>query len=92
MTPTVDERRNEIRAALGRYERPVSTGFTKEALADICVAVGYDIDRDRLPSKAQMRAGILRELGERDTDDPEAADRPFRKAELDAIAVALADA
>jgi hypothetical protein len=89
MSPTVDELRNEIREAVGRYERPVSTAFTKEALAAICEAVGYDIDTDRLPSKPQMRAGILLRIGERDDDDPAGAERPFRKGELEAIAAAL---
>jgi len=91
MSPTVDELRNEIRQAVGRYERPVSTAFTKEALAAICEAVGYDIDTDRLPSKPQMRAGILWTIGERDDDDPADAAQPFRKGELEAIAAALAD-
>lgn len=89
MSPTVDELRNEIREAVGRYERPVSTAFTKEALAAICEAVGYDIDTDRLPSKPQMRAGILWTIGERDDDDPAGAESPFRKGDLEAIAAAL---
>lgn len=91
MSPTVDELRNEIREAVGRYERPVSTAFTKEALAAICGAVGYEIDTDRLPSKPQMRAGILWQIGERDDDDPADAEQPFRKGELEAIVAALAD-
>ncbi|WP_336358655.1 hypothetical protein [Haloarcula sp. CGMCC 1.6347] len=91
MSPTVDELRNEIREAVGRYERPVSTAFTKEALAAICGAVGYDIDTDRLPSKPQMRAGILWQIGERDDDDPADAEQPFRKGELETIAAALSD-
>ena len=91
MSPTVDELRNEIREAVGRYERPVSTAFTKEALAAICEAVGYDIDTDRLPTKPQMRAGILFALGELETDDPDRAQRPFRKAQLELIAEALSE-
>lgn len=87
VTPTVGERRNEIRTATGRFERPESTQFTKESLAAICEAVGHDIDTDRLPSKAEMRAGILRAIGEREVRSD--VDRPFRKAELDAIAAAL---
>jgi hypothetical protein len=87
--PTVDELRNEIREATDRYERIESTAFTKEALAAICEAVGYDIDTDRLPSKAQMRAGILWQLGELPTDDPEQAESPFRTAQLEAIAAEL---
>jgi hypothetical protein len=87
--PTVDELRNEIREATGRYERIESTAFTKEALAAICEAVEYDIDTNRLPSKAQMRAGILWKLGELPDDDPERAESPFRKGDLEAIAAAL---
>lgn len=91
MAPTVDDLRNEIRRAVGRYERVESTAFTKEALAAICEAVGYDIDTDRLPTKPQMRAGILYSLGELETDDPEQAQRAFRKAQLETIAAALDD-
>jgi hypothetical protein len=91
MAKTVDDLRNEIRQAVGRYERVESTGFTKEALAATCDAVNYDIDPNRLPSKPQMRAGILAKIGVLDEDDPEEAERPFRKAELEAIAVALPD-
>lgn len=91
MTKTVDDLRNEIRQSVGRYERVESTAFTKEALAAICEAVNYDIDRNAttLPSKPQMRAGILWKIGELDEDNPEAAERPFRKAQLEHIAAAL---
>jgi hypothetical protein len=89
MARTVDELRNEIRLAVGRYERVESTAFTKEALAAICTAVGYDVDTDRLPPKPQMRAGILWKVSEQDDDDPDQADRPLRKAELEAVADAL---
>lgn len=89
---TVDELRNEIRTAIGRYERPVSTGFTKEALADICEAVDYEVDDSgRLPPKSEMRAGILWRVGLLDADDPEEAQQPFRKDELEAIADALGE-
>jgi hypothetical protein len=91
MTPTVDDLRNEIRQDVGRYERIESTAFTKEALAAVCAAVGYEIDGNRLPSKSQMRAGILAEIGVLDDDDPTEAERPFRKAELEAIAEALGE-
>lgn len=87
MTPTVDDLRNEIRQAVGRYERVESTAFTKEALAAVCEAVGDDIDTDRLPAKSRMREGILREIGALDEETP--TDRAFRKAELEAIASAL---
>lgn len=89
MGPTVDELRNQIREAVGRYERIESTAFTKEALAAICEAVGYEIEPGRLPPKAVMRAGILWRIGVRETDDPDQADHPFRKGELEAIAAAL---
>jgi len=89
MTRTVDDLRNEIREAVGRYERIESTAFTKEALAAICEALNYDIDPDRLPAKSEMRAGILWKIGLHEDVNPEDADRPFRKAELEAIATEL---
>ena len=91
MADTVDDLRNEIRAAVGRHERVESTAFTKEALAAICEAVGYDIDGSALPSKVRMRAGILRETGEIEMDDPDETTRLLRKAELEAVAAALRD-
>ncbi|MFC6974245.1 hypothetical protein ACFQL1_05545 [Halomicroarcula sp. GCM10025709] len=89
MTRTVDELRNDIRAATGRFEREISATFTKEDLAALCEAVGYDIDTGSLPSKPQMRAGALSAIGVLDTDDPSESERPFRKGELEAIADAL---
>ena len=91
MTQTVNELRNEIRQAVGRYERIESTAFTKEALAAICMAVNYDIDTHNLPSKPQMRAGILWKIGEVDDDNPEQTPNAFRKPELEVIAAALQD-
>lgn len=88
VSPTVDELRNEIRVAVGRYERVESTAFTKEALAAICAAVGAEVDDGRLPSKERMRASIRGRLEGLDTDR-DAASRPFRKADLEAIAAAL---
>lgn len=87
--PTVDALRNEIRVAVDRYERIESTAFTKESLAAICDAVGYEIDQGTFPSKPQMRAGILWSLGELESDDPEQTQRAFRKAQLETIAEAL---
>ena len=87
MSPTVDALRNEIRVAVGRYERVESTAFTKEALAAICEAVGADIDQNRFPSKSRMRAAIRRQVSGLDDD----TDGPFRKADLEAIAAALRD-
>lgn len=91
MTPTVDDLRNEIRQAVGRYERIESTSFTKEALAAICEAVGYDVGAGRLPPKSEMRAAIRRNVEGTEPSEPDEADRPFRKAELEAIAEALRD-
>lgn len=91
MSPTVDALRNEIRVSVGRYERTHSTAFTKEALAAICEAVGYDIGAGGLPSKPQMRAGILWTIGELDDDDPAETQSAFRKSDLQAIAEALRD-
>ena len=89
MTQTVSTLRNEIRLAVDRFERPDSMAFTKETLAAICEAVDYDIDQQRFPSKARMRAGILWKVGVLDEDDSADADRPFRKAELETIADTL---
>jgi len=89
--PTVDDLRDDIRESVGRHTRIESTAFTKEALAAICEAVGYDVSAGRLPPKAEMRAGILHRIGRLDDPDPESADRPFRKAELEAVAAALAE-
>lgn len=91
MAPTVDALRNEIRVAVDRYERVESTAFTKEALAAISDAVGYDVDPNRRPSKPEMRAGILWKIGVLDENDPGQTQSAFRKSELEAIAEALRD-
>ncbi|MXV61540.1 hypothetical protein GS429_05570 [Natronorubrum sp. JWXQ-INN-674] len=91
MADTVDDLRDEIRLAVGRHERLESTAFTKEALAAICEAVGYEPETNGRPSKPQMRAGILWTIGVADENDPADAQRPFRKAELESIATALRD-
>lgn len=90
MARTVDELRNDIRLAVGRHERVESTAFTKEALAALCTTVGYDINTPQLPSKSQMRAGILSRIGYA-ADDADQTKQSFRKAELQAIAAALDD-
>lgn len=87
VTRTVDDLRNDVRRAVDRFEREGSTAFTKESLAAICEAVGYDVDPNRLPSKSRMRAAILRNAGVEDV--PDDVDRPFRKGELEAIAAAV---
>ena len=89
MAPTVGDLRNEIRVAVDRFERPDSAGFTKESLAAICEAVGYEIDHDSYPPTAQMRAGILTAIGELESDDPDAVGSSFRKDDLEAIAASL---
>lgn len=96
MTPTVDDLRNEIRLAVGRFERVESTAFTKETLAAVCEAVDCEVETTDIPPKPEMRAGILRETGALDGADPDRAhpdeaDRPFRKGELESIAAALRD-
>jgi hypothetical protein len=91
MSPTVDDLRNEIRQAVGRYERVESTQFTKEALAAVCEAVGHDVGEGRLPPKAKMRAAILRASGVDEDAAPADCENAFRKAELEAIAAALGD-
>jgi hypothetical protein len=81
--PTVDELRDEIRVAVGRYERRESTAFTKEALAAVCTALDAPVGDGRLPPKAEMRATI------RDRVGLDAGEGPFRKADLEAVAAAL---
>jgi hypothetical protein len=90
MTQTVGELRNTIRAAVGRFEREGSPAFTKEDLAAVCDTVGYEIETSgRLPPKADMRAGILWNMGVVDEASPEAAPSSFRKDELEAIMAAV---
>ena len=91
MAETVDDIRNEIRETVGRYERIESTAFTKEALAAICEAVGYEIDQNNYPPKPEMRAGILCEIGVLDDPDPSETSTAFRKSELEAIRDTLTD-
>jgi hypothetical protein len=90
MAQTVDELRNAIRVAVGRFEREGSPAFTKEDLAAVCDAVEYEIDtRRRLPPKAEMRAGILWKIGVVEETNPEEAPSSFRKDELEAIMAAV---
>lgn len=90
MAQTVDELRNEIRVAVGRFERERSAAFTKEDLAAVCDAVRYEIDTSgRLPPKAEMRAGILWKISVVEDDNPEKAPSSFRKDELEAIMTAV---
>ena len=55
MSPTVQELRNAIRVATGRFEREVNASFTKEELQAICEALGVDVDEAGRPSTSQMR-------------------------------------
>lgn len=81
--PTVDELRDEIRVAVGRYERRESTAFTKEALAAICEALDAPVGEGRLPPKAEMRATIRERVGLGSEGGT------LRKADLEAVAAAL---
>lgn len=87
MAPSVDALRNEIRVAVGRYERQVSSGFTKEALAAICESLDADVETEVLPGKAVMRTAISEEVPGLDPERDQS--RGFRKAELEAIAATL---
>lgn len=90
MAQTVGELRNAIRVAVGRFEREGSPAFTKEDLAAVCDALGYGIDTsNRLPPKAEMRAGILWKIGIVEEANPEEAPSSFRKDELEAIMAAV---
>ena len=89
MTKTVDDLRNDIREAVGRYERIESTAFTKEALAAICDGVDADIETEPIPPKPEMRAAIRQAVAGVETRGPDEMGRAFRKAELQSIAAAL---
>jgi hypothetical protein len=82
MSQTVHELRNEIRASVGRFEREVSAGFTKEELAAIAAALG---DKSGRGPKGEMQAEIRRRVGL----DGETGS--FKKADLRAIADALGE-
>ncbi|KPN29316.1 hypothetical protein SY89_00029 [Halolamina pelagica] len=87
MSKTVHELRNEIRVGVGRYERQVSSGFTKEALAAICESVDADVDTAVIPGKDVMRQAISDEVAGVDGSRDQTSG--FRKAELEAIAAEL---
>ncbi|GAB7009098.1 hypothetical protein [Halorubrum trueperi] len=85
MSPTVQELRNAIRVATGRFEREVEASFTKEELQAVCEALGVDVDKTRRSSTSQKRRLIRAHVGI--TESLEAADdSTFRKADLQAIA------
>ena len=88
MSPTVQELRNAIRAATGRFERDVEASFTKEELQAVCGALEVDVDGSGRPSTTRMRRLIRVQVGV--AESPEGADGPtFRKADLQAIADAV---
>jgi len=90
MSPTVHALRNEIRVSVGRFEREVSSSFTKEALAAICDALDADIETDRQPAKPAMRTAIRGAVEGLDGAGEDSGDS-LRKADLQAIAEALRD-
>ncbi|PSQ29881.1 hypothetical protein BRD06_02395 [Halobacteriales archaeon QS_9_67_15] len=90
MSPTVHALRNEIRVSVGRFEREVSSAFTKEALAAVCDAVDADVDASGQPSKPERRRAVRAAVDGLDGDGEDAGDS-FRKADLQAIAEALRD-
>lgn len=84
MSPTVNEIRNAIRVATGRFEREVDASFTKEELQAICETLKVDVHEAERPSKPQMRRLIRAQVGI--AASPETADdSTFRKADLQAI-------
>ena len=87
MSKTVDELRNEIRVGVGRYERQVSSGFTKEALAAICESVDGDVETGSIPGKDVMRQAISDVVAGIDSGRDQTSG--FRKRELEAIATEL---
>ncbi|NHX36696.1 MULTISPECIES: hypothetical protein [Halolamina] len=87
MSKTVDELRNEIRVGVGRYERQVSSGFTKEALAALCESLDADVETAVIPGKDVMRQAISDEVAGVDSSRDQTSG--FRKGELEAIAAEL---
>jgi hypothetical protein len=87
MAKTVDDLRNEIRVAVGRFEREASAAFTKEELAAVCAEVGAGSP----PGKVAMRAAIREQVDGLAAPDGDNETRSFRKAELEAIARAVGD-
>ncbi len=85
MSHTVQELRNAIRVATGRFEREVTASFTKEELQAVCEAVGVDVDEGERPSTPQMRQLIRAHVDIAESLEA-ADDSTFRKADLQAIA------
>lgn len=91
MAKTVDDLRNEIRVAAGRFEREASAAFTKEELAAVSEAVDADVNTAGRPGKGEMRSGIREQVDGLADPDGENETRPFRKADLEAIAAAVSE-
>ena len=87
MSKTVHELRNEIRVGVGRYEREVSSGFTKEALAALCEALDAAVETAVIPGKDVMRQAISEVVDGLDGGRDHGS--AFRKQELAAIAAEL---
>ena len=85
MSPTVQELRNAIRVATGRFEREIDASFTKEELRAICEALGVDVDEAGRPSTSRMRRLIRAHVGIAESLEA-ADDSTFRKPDLRAIA------
>ncbi|WP_049906807.1 hypothetical protein [Halorubrum tebenquichense] len=85
MSPTVQELRNTIRVATGRFEREVKASFTKEELQAICELLGTDVDDTGRPSTSQMRRLIRSHVDIAESMEA-ADDSTFRKSDLQAIA------
>jgi len=92
MAKTVDDLRNEIRVAVGRFEREASAAFTKEELAAVSEAVDADVGAAGRPGKAEMRAAIRERVDGLADPDGEIEAQPFRKADLEAIAAVVGQA
>ncbi|GAB6878421.1 hypothetical protein JCM17823_06950 [Halorubrum gandharaense] len=85
MNPTVQELRNAIRVATGRFEREVKASFTKEELQAICETLGAEVDGAGRPSASKMRQLIRAHVGIAESLEA-ADDSTFRKSDLQSIA------
>ncbi|TKX49543.1 hypothetical protein EXE49_10685 [Halorubrum sp. ASP121] len=85
MSPTVQELRNAIRVATGRFEREVKASFTKEELQAVCEALGVDVGEAGRSSTSQMRRLIRVQVGIVESLES-ASGSTFRKADLQALA------
>lgn len=85
MSHTVQELRNTIRVATGRFEREVKASFTKEELQAVCETLGVDVSEAERSSTSQMRRLIRAHVGIAESLEV-ADDSTFRKADLQAIA------